>query len=182
MDWSKLSATQAFQSKIRSQLLGLSGVTTGRRFGGEAFFFRKRFFCHFHPSKDYFFLETFVWGNVNEVVRDVPGVIPHPEYGGYGWVRLPIKSEEDKDTAERLISITYKYLRTTKRISLPKASFRPDAVDAVKEKLPGLKFSLKESTKRIQVLVEASNVKDYGKADLALTEATNTLRKLVKPA
>src|SRR2546428_14012820 len=82
MDWSKLIATQAFQSKIRSQLLGLSGVTTGRRFGGEAFFFRKRFFCHFHPSKDYFFLETFVWVNVNEVVRDVPGVIPHPEYGG----------------------------------------------------------------------------------------------------
>src|SRR3989454_7799915 len=97
MDWSKLTATQAFQSKIRSQLLGLSGVTTGRRFGGEAFFFRKRFFCHFHPSKDYFFLETFVWGNVNEVVRDVPGVIPHPEYGGYGWGRVVIKTTERKE-------------------------------------------------------------------------------------
>src|SRR2546422_11725928 len=96
MDWSKLSATQAFQSKIRSQLLGLSGVTTGRRFGGEAFFFRKRFFCHFHPSKDYFFLETFVWGNVNEVVRDVPGVIPHPEYGGGGWGWILIKKKKEK--------------------------------------------------------------------------------------
>src|SRR3989442_13119905 len=98
MDWSKLSATQAFQSKIRSQLLGLSGVTTGRRFGGEAFFFRKRFFCHFHPSKDYFFLETFVWGNVNEVVRDVPGVIPHPEYGGDGLGRNLITKKEKKRT------------------------------------------------------------------------------------
>src|SRR2546426_6241759 len=97
MDWSKLIATQAFQSKIRSQLLGLSGVTTGRRFGGEAFFFRKRFFCHFHPSKDYFFLETFVWGNVNEVVRDVPGVIPHPEYGGDCWGRISIKTKEEKE-------------------------------------------------------------------------------------
>src|SRR2546427_7957091 len=96
MDWSKLTATQAFQSKIRSQLLGLSGVTTGRRFGGEAFFFRKRFFCHFHPSKDYFFLETFVWGNVNEVVRDVPGVIPHPEYGGGGWGRNSNKKKGKK--------------------------------------------------------------------------------------
>src|SRR2546425_11172711 len=101
MDWSKLSATQAFQSKIRSQLLGLSGVTTGRRFGGEAFFFRKRFFCHFHPSKDYFFLETFVWGNVNEVVRDVPGVIPHPEYGGDGLGRSSYKTKENKKKEEK---------------------------------------------------------------------------------
>src|SRR2546428_9496455 len=113
MDWSKLSATQAFQSKIRSQLLGLSGVTTGRRFGGEAFFFRKRFFCHFHPSKDYFFLETFVWGNVNEVVRDVPGVIPHPEYGGNGWGSTSIKKKGDKETAGRRIFLIHQKIPTT---------------------------------------------------------------------
>src|SRR2546422_9085537 len=120
MDWSKLSATQAFQSKIRSQLLGLSGVTTGRRFGGEAFFFRKRFFCHFHPSKDYFFLETFVWGNVNEVVRDVPGVIPHPEYGGGGWGRISIKKKEEKKKAERVIFINLKKIPPPQKKTLSK--------------------------------------------------------------
>src|SRR2546427_13298006 len=120
MDWSKLTATQAFQSKIRSQLLGLSGVTTGRRFGGEAFFFRKRFFCHFHPSKDYFFLETFVWGNVNEVVRDVPGVIPHPEYGGDGWGRDSNKKKEEKEKGGGMIFNLLKKLPTTKKKNLTK--------------------------------------------------------------
>src|SRR2546428_13181142 len=115
MDWSKLTATQAFQSKIRSQLLGLSGVTTGRRFGGEAFFFRKRFFCHFHPSKDYFFLETFVWGNVNEVVRDVPGVIPHPEYGGDGWGGNSIKTKGRKGRGWGMWLISLQKLRSHKK-------------------------------------------------------------------
>ncbi len=76
-------------------------------------------------------------------MRKLPGV-PHPEYGGYGWVRLSINGEEDADMAARLIAVTYRYLLTTKRVFLPKASFRPNAVDAVKEKLPWLKFRLKE--------------------------------------
>jgi len=70
--------------QLRKLLVKLPGVTTGTRFGGEAFFFRKRFFCHFHPTRKLLFLETFVWNHVDTVVSEVPGTIPHPEYGGYG--------------------------------------------------------------------------------------------------
>src|SRR6266581_8179574 len=98
--------------EVRKHLLELPYVTIGRRFGGEAFFFRKRFFCHFHPTRDHLFLETFVWNNVDAVVSEVPGTIAHPEYGGYGWVRLRIDSEDSVSKGRQLIETTYLYLRT----------------------------------------------------------------------
>jgi len=50
---------------LRGILLGLPGVRLGIRFGGEAFFVGKRFFCHFHRGGT-LLLETFVWDKVNE--------------------------------------------------------------------------------------------------------------------
>src|SRR5213594_4959045 len=176
MDWSKLSATQAFQSKIRSQLLGLSGVTTGTRFGGEAFFFRKRFFCHFHPTRDHVFLETFVWNNVDAIVREVPGTIPHPEYGGYGWVRLPIDSEDAVSRGRQLIETTYRYLRTTRRVSISKEEFRPETLGLLRTELPQIRVNVKESKKRKQIVVEALGVSDYEKADELLKKAIRILK------
>src|SRR5881396_3847285 len=96
-------SSQKPPEQLRELLVKLPGVTMGTRFGGEAFFFRKRFFCHFHRTRDHLFLETFVWNNVDEVMSDVPGTIPHPEYGGYGWVRLPIDSEDAVSRARQLI-------------------------------------------------------------------------------
>src|SRR3989442_8201749 len=86
-------SSQKLPEQLRDRLVELPGVTTGTRFGGEAFFFRNRFFCHFHETRDHLFLETFVWRNVEAVVSEVPGTIPHPEYGGYGWGRLHIESD-----------------------------------------------------------------------------------------
>src|SRR2546428_6873551 len=87
-------SSQKPPEQLSELLVKLPGVTTGTRFGGEAFFFLKRFFCHVHATRERLFLETFVWHNVEAVVSEVPGTTPHPEYGGYGWVRLPIDSDD----------------------------------------------------------------------------------------
>lgn len=157
-------------------MLGLPGVTVGRRFGGEAFFYRKKFFCHFHPTRSGFFLETFVWNRSDEVVREIPGVIPHPEYGNYGWVRLPVSSKNDLAQAKSLVENTYRYLRTTKRVSLPKDRFTPELLTRVESKISQVNFKIKESKKRIQIIITIPELSDYDRADVLLKEATRMLR------
>src|SRR3989440_11411933 len=86
-------SSQKPPEQLRELLVKLPGVTTGTRVGGEAFFFRKRFFCHFHPTREHLLLETLVWNNVDAVVNEVPGTIRRPEYGDYGCGRLPTQPE-----------------------------------------------------------------------------------------
>jgi hypothetical protein len=86
--------------RLRSGLLSLDGVSAGEKFGAEAFFFRRRFFCHVHRGNGFLLLETFVWKNVDKVVKSVPGAIPHPQYGGYGWVRFKVSSSSDLQSEE----------------------------------------------------------------------------------
>jgi hypothetical protein len=155
----------------------LPGVTTGTRFGGEAFFFRKRFFCHFHPTREHLFLETFVWNNVDAVVTEVPGTIPHPEYGGYGWVRLPIDSVDAVSRGRQLIDTTYRYLRTTRRVSISKEEFLPETLDLLRRELPGIRLKVKDSKKRTQVILEALGGSDYERADDLLGKAIRILKR-----
>ncbi|HZY94169.1 MAG TPA: luciferase family protein [Candidatus Bathyarchaeia archaeon] len=162
--------------KIRATLLQFRGISIGRKFGGEAFFFRKRFFCHFHPAKDHFFLETLVWNRVSDVVKQVPGVIPHPEYGNYGWVRLPILSESDVTSAMKLVEITYRILRTTRRVSIRKENFSPDALDLIRNELKHLTFKVKEAKKVMQILIEVHSIPDYDEADSLLEKAVALLK------
>jgi hypothetical protein len=162
--------------QLRELLVGLPGVTTGTRFGGEAFFFRKRFFCHFHPTREHLFLETFVWNNVDAVVSEVLGAIPHPEYGGYGWVRLPIDSDEAVSKGRRLIERTYGYLRTTRRVSIAKEEFLSETLDLLRTKLPEIVVKIKESKKRKQIILEARGESDYERADDLLDKATRILK------
>ena len=163
--------------QIRRRLLELSDVTVGRRFGGEAFFFRKKFFCHFHPVRDNFFLETFVWGKLDDVVKQVPGVIPHPEYGSYGWTRLPISSEDDVEAGLRLVEVTYRILRTTKRVAIRKEKFSPESVEYARNKFKQLEFSVKEAEKTMQVMIQALTVADYSEADALLEKAITILKE-----
>jgi hypothetical protein len=169
-------SSQKPPEQLRQLLSKLPGVTTGTRFGGEAFFFRKRFFCHFHPTRDHLFLETFVWNNVDAVVSEVPGTIPHPEYGGYGWVRLPIDSDDAASRGLRLIETTYRYLRTTRRVSIPQEELLQAKLGLIKEKLPEIAVKVKESKKRNQLVLEARGVSDYEKADVLLDKATRILK------
>src|SRR5207247_10741581 len=74
-------SSQKPTEQLRELLVKLPGVTMGTRFGGEAFFFRKRFFCHFHRIRDHLFLETFVWNNVYEVASGVPVLTVYSEHG-----------------------------------------------------------------------------------------------------
>ena len=169
-------SSQKPPEQLRELLVKLPGVTTGTRFGGEAFFFRKRFFCHFHATRDHLFLETFVWHNVEAVVSEVPGTIPHPEYGGYGWVRLPIDSDDAVSRGRQLIETTYRYLRTTRRVSIPQEKLRPETLDLLRKELPEIRVKVKESKKRNQVVLEAQGVLDYEKADDLLDKATRILK------
>ena len=157
-------------------LVKLPSVTTGTRFGGEAFFFRKRFFCHFHPTREHLFLETFVWNNVDAAISEVPGTIPHPEYGGYGWVRLPIDSEDTVSRARQLIETTYRYLRTTRRVSISREEFRPETLGLLGTELPEIKVKVKESKKRNQIILEARRQSDYEKADDLFDRAIRILK------
>ena len=162
--------------QIRRHILKLPHVTLGRRFGGEAFFYRNRFFCHFHPTRDHWFLETFVWNNVSDIVTKIPGVIPHPEYQNYGWVRLPLTSDKDTLAGIELIDLTYKYFRTTKRISLPREIFNQELVANVGKTVGHLDLKIKESKKRIQVLMQVHGVTDYDEADKILSRAALLLK------
>jgi len=122
------------------------------------------------------FLETFVWNNVDAVIREVPGTIPHPEYGGYGWVRLPIDSEDAVSRGRQLIETTYRILRTTRRVSIAKEEFRPETLALLRTKLPEISVKVKESKRRKQVVLEARDVSDYERADDLLGEATRMLK------
>ncbi len=166
----------SLQERIRKVLLELPGVTVGRRFGGEAFFFRKRFFCHFHPWRNHFYLETFLWDGASDVAKQLPGVISHPEYGGYGWVRLEIASEKDLASGLALVEATYRSLRTIRKISIRKEKFSHRSLDSIRNKMPQLRFKLKEAEKTMQVLIEAPDVTDYADADALIAKAVEILR------
>jgi hypothetical protein len=170
-------SSQKYPEKLRDLLVKPPGVTTGTRFGGEAYFIRKRFFCHFHPTREHLFLETFVWNNVEAVVSEVPGTIPHPEYGGYGWVRLLIDSEDAVQRGRQLIETTYRYLRTSRRVSIAKEEFRPETLDLLRTELPEIGVKVKEAKKRKQVVLEARGVSDYEKADELLDKTTEILKR-----
>jgi len=163
-------------AKLRSFLLGLPGIRLGSKFGGEGFFVGKRFFCHFHRGGT-LSLETFVWDKVTEVVKTIPGVSPHPQYGAYGWVRLGIHSPADADKAKQLIEMSYRYVIATKRISLPKTRHAKSAVERAPKKFPNIRFKMKPSVKRIQVIMEVRNFKDPAETGLQLKQAVNYLRK-----
>jgi len=161
---------------LRGILLGLPGVRLGIRFGREAFFVGKRFFCHFHWGGT-LLLETFVWDNVNQVVRGIPGVIPHPQYGAYGWVRLRISSRADLAKARKLIEASYRYAISTKRISLPKTMSVRKTVKGAGKNFPEVRFRMKPSSKRLQIVMEIRHLNDPAEADEILRKAASYLRK-----
>ena len=163
--------------QIRNRLLELSDVTVGRRFGGEAFFFRKKFFCHFHPARGNFFLETFVWNKLDEVVKQVPGVIPHPEYAGHGWTRLLIASEGDVAAGLGLVEVTYRILRTTRRVAIRKEKFTQESVEHARKKFNQLEFNVKEAEKTMQVMIQAPTVANYVEADALLDKAITIFKQ-----
>ncbi len=162
--------------RVSEVLLGLPGMSLGRRFGGEAFFHKKRFFAHFHPAGKSFYLETYVWNKVDDVLRQVSQVIVHPEYGAYGWVRLPIASEEDLVPARKLVYLTYRYLRTVKRIAIGKERFSKRLFIQVREKMPDVRFSTKVAAKTMIVMMETPEVDDYERAEELLDRAARMLR------
>ena len=172
--------SQEFKQQVITAFQELPGVTVGRRFGGEAFFYKGKFFAHLHPAGRSFFLETWVWKKVDDVVREIPAVIPHPEYAGYGWVRLPVSSNSEVVKAQILVEKTYRYLRTTKRIALRKARFTPELLAHVQEKMPQVKFATKEARKTVQVMMEAPELIDYHRAEESLSQAASMLRKGLK--
>ena len=173
---SKSSPMEKEYANLRSILLGLPGVRLGSKFGGEAFFVGKRFFCHFHWGGT-LLLETFVWDKVTEVVNTIPGVISHPKYGAYGWVRLGIHSPADIDKAKRLIETSYRYVIATKRISLPRTQHAKRVVERAMRSFPNIRFNMKPSFKRIQVIMEVRNLKDSVETGRQLDQAADYLRK-----
>jgi hypothetical protein len=168
--------SEAEYASLRTTLLELKGVRLGSRFGGKAFFADKRFFCHFHRGAA-LLLEVFVWDNVNEVVNTLPGVIPHPQYGAYGWVRLRIRSPADVKKAKRLIQSSYRHVIGTKRVSLPKTEASGRVVKSASRNFPNIKFKSKASLKRIQVIMEVRDFRDPAETRRQLNQAANYLRK-----
>jgi len=163
-------------AELRRMLLSLPGVEPGRRFGEEAFLFRGRFFCHFHVSNRLVYLETFVWHKMNQVLKEIPGVIRHPQYGNYGWTRLPITSMNDMRKAKRLIELSYQYVTTIRRLSLPKKSFSHEYLEAVRHELPTVSFRVKQAPKTAQILME-TEWSDYKEANKVLDRASKMLRQ-----
>lgn len=47
-------------TELKDELLALPEIELGTRFGGEAFFYRRKFFCHLHVGSNMVFIETFV--------------------------------------------------------------------------------------------------------------------------
>jgi hypothetical protein len=162
--------------QLRSALLELPGVKLGNRFRGEAFFVGKRFFCHFHRGGS-LLLETFVWDKVDEVVHAIPGVIPHPQYGNYGWVRLRVSSSADLAKAKELVESSYRYMISIKRISLPKTERVRRGVNEAAKRFPKINFKMKQSRKRTQVVMEVRLLEDRAEAGTQLTQAARFLKK-----
>lgn len=119
----------------------------------------------------------FRWNKVDEVVKSIPGVIAHPQYGGYGWVRLPISSKDDLNRAKELIHLTYLYLRTIRGVSLPKKTVSYQAIEKLRDRFPRVNFEIKETAKRLQVITETSGEAGYENADNVLNQAIQLLRQ-----
>ena len=162
---------------LRRELLRLDGVSAGEKFGGEAFFFGRRFFCHIHRGNGFLFLETFVWNNVDKVMKSVHGAMPHPQYGGYGWVRLKVSSSDDLANARRLIEMSHDYMVRTKRISLPRTEETKGMVKGAKVRFPGIHFEAKDSLRRTQVIMEVQRVSGSVQPGELLNQAALFLRK-----
>lgn len=162
---------------LRADLLGLHGVSSGVKFGGEAFFYGKRFFCHIHRGKDFLLLETFVWNKVDNVVESVPGVRPHPQYGGYGWVRFRISSPDDLDKARLLIEMSHDYMTRMRRVSLPKTRKTRTILKSAEVRFPTIRFEAKDSLKRTQVIIEAQRITGSIRPSELLNQAVLLLRQ-----
>jgi hypothetical protein len=144
--------------------------------GGEAFFVGKRFFCHFHLGGT-LLLETFVWDKFTEVVDTIPEVIPHPQYGAYGWVRLRISSRADLNKAKKLIELSHRYMISTRRISLQQKPHIGQKIEEARRKFPNINFKMRFSSKRLQVIMEVHSFKDAFEAGKLLNQAASYLRK-----
>ncbi len=153
------------------------GVSSGEKFGGEAFFFGKRFFCHIHRGNGFLLLETLVWNKVDEVMKSVQGASPHPQYGGYGWVRFKLTSSDDLGKAMRLIEMSYNFMTRVKRISLPKNQEIRKLLAKAKERFPAIHFQVKDSLKRTQVIMEVERGNGPVRPDELLNRAAKFLRQ-----
>jgi hypothetical protein len=163
--------------RLRSGLLSLDGVSAGEKFGAEAFFFRRRFFCHVHRGNGFLLLETFVWKNVDKVVKSVPGAIPHPQYGGYGWVRFKVSSSSDLGKAKKLIEMSHNYVIRTKRISLPRTDETRRRLKSANARFPEIHFDAKDSPKRTQVIMEVQEAVGSVHSGELLNQAALFLRQ-----
>jgi hypothetical protein len=163
--------------RLRNALLKLDGVSPGEKFGGEAFFFGKRFLCHIHRGNGFLFLETFVRNKVDEVMESVPGAAPHPRYGGYGWVRFKVSSSGDLGKAKRLIEMSYDYMVRTKRVFLPRTEETRRLLKSASIRFPAIRFEAKDSLKRTQVIMEVQRGSGSVQSHELLDRATMFLRQ-----
>ena len=171
----QLPVTKVYED-LRSKLLSLDGVSAGEKFGGEAFFFGRRFFCHIHRGNGFLLLEAFVWNKVDRVVKSVSGAMPHPQYGGYGWVRFKVSSPKDLGKAKKLMEMSHDYMSRIKRISLPRTEETRRVLKKAKVMYPEVDFVAKDSLKRMQVIMEVQGAIGSSRAGELLNRAALFLR------
>ncbi len=167
-----------FYERIRAKLLALPGVVEGVRFGGPAFFYGRRFFCHCHVGSTQLSLEAFVFDQADKVTKSISGVIPHPEYSAFGWVRLPIRNEDDLEHALQLVELTYGYLRTTRRISLPRNGHNLIVLRRFRNERRDTRLRIKKSAKRIQVQIRVDSYDSLDEAEELVEQEVGRIRKL----
>lgn len=161
-------------ARVRAYSLSLPRVVEGSRFGGDAWFIGKRFFAHCHRGKQALYLEVIL--EKQEVKsRLPPGVIPHPRYAGYGWVRLAVKSETDLRRARALLRRSYRYMTLFRKVWLPKQRKFLEKIYKQSKSLPGITIVAKPDPgrKRIAVLVSPKDLNDphgAAKVEAAITQ------------
>ncbi len=81
------------------------------------------------------------------------------------------------DKAKKLIESSYRYVIATKRISLPKTQHTKRMVERAAKNFPNIRFKMKPSVKRIQVIMEVRNFKNSAETGPQLNLAENYFRK-----
>lgn len=167
-------ALEQLYAQIREIALSLPGVIEGTKFRGEAWFIGKRFFAHCHLGKQGVYLEVIL--DKQEVKsRLPPGVIPHPQYVGFGWVRLAVKSEADLQRARALLRRSYRYMTLFRKVWLPKQKRFLEMLHKQNKNLPGVTLLAKPQAgrKRISVIVSPKDLHDpqgAAKVEAAITQ------------
>lgn len=160
--------------QVRKIALSLPKVVEGSKFGGDAWFIGKRFFAHCHLGKQGVYLEVIL--DKQEVKSRLPrGVIPHPQYAGYGWVRLAVKSEADLQRARALLRRSYRYMTLFRKVWLPKQRKFLEKIYKQSKSLPGITIVAKPEPgrKRIAVIVSPKDLNDphgAAKVEAAITQ------------